>query len=1208
MTTDAPPRVGNPYVGPTSFRLGDPLYGRDREEEDLLDLLIAERIVLLYSPSGAGKTSLIQAALVPALQEAGFEVLPVIRVTHALEPRPGMPTPRNRYVLGTLLSLEEGVPPDRQRPVEELATLTLRQYMEAYADRDRRPGNEVLVFDQFEEVLTADPTDEAAKHQFFAELGEMLRDRGHWALFSMREDFLAALDPYLRHVPTRFRTTFRLDLLAVPEALDAIRLPARTAGVDFTEEAANQLVDDLRRVRVQRPSGDTEDAYGAYVEPVQLQVACRLLWSTLPPGADRITRADVEALGDVDRALGDYYADRVRTIAAETGVRESVIRDWFEDRLITPQGLRGEVLEGPEVPGQAGRTLLGRLVDAHLVRAESRRQATWYELAHDRLIEPVRRDNTAWRAQHMTSFERAARLWAEEGRPDRLLLLGTDLAAAESDAAVLAGALKAREHDFLEASRRADEQQRREARSAAMLRRSTRRLWVAVALVTLLALTAGFFLVRSRDAEGKAKNQETVTRMIVGIQQNLGRDQPLAVALAGSLADKYGTAQLSDQAREVLYLAAESPVSLVLRGHRGRAVSGVISGDGTDVAVAGLHDVQIWGRQKGDRRAHLALRSGEVINAMDISRDGQTVAVGLTNGTLLAWHVKSGTPQRWKEGTGEVWWVSVSPDGTRVASVGAGNRAALWSIDGRLERELQPTSSALPGPVAFSQDGREVVGDGGAMDAVVWDVESGAQIHRVPLPAPASQLLIGPNDTELASITATAVSVWDVASGNLLRSYTASASASQGSFLNVNVDLSQALEVDSYGTVTTYDLATGNSLASVSVPGAAPWGAGFDYRDSGDVFVLGNAIDPSFWRLTPTNSYKYVKAAAVKGSRVVGAWSDGVIRVWDRDAPRGLGRVMTRTDMSGDDVVYRLAVDGNGDRVAAATSDGRVRVWDAGTGALLATLEQLDPVTQAPNTSAFWYADLTPDGTGIVAGGASGGVGLWDAGSGTELREILPPQRLGLSQLGLSQIVVSPDGSNALVAFYFPPNGGATDEESARSPEALLAPLSGKGKPVPLRLPGARDAARGTGPSEYVTAAAFDRDGTTVDVGTSTGRVVAFDVRSGRAVWHAVAHHGFVRSIVVDDHTGTLLTTGSDNRVALLDPARHARSRQIASSSSLMAALLTSDGKGVAQFSGDGGLGHVPLEDRKLMDLVRSKVLRSPSHDDCEFYGLSSSC
>jgi hypothetical protein len=57
--TDALP---NPYVGPRSFTARDPvegrnLYGRDRELQELLQLLTVERIVLLFSPSGAGPTS-----------------------------------------------------------------------------------------------------------------------------------------------------------------------------------------------------------------------------------------------------------------------------------------------------------------------------------------------------------------------------------------------------------------------------------------------------------------------------------------------------------------------------------------------------------------------------------------------------------------------------------------------------------------------------------------------------------------------------------------------------------------------------------------------------------------------------------------------------------------------------------------------------------------------------------------------------------------------------------------------------------------------------------------------------------------------------------------------------------------------------------------------------------------------------------------------
>ena len=53
MSTPAPARP-NPYVGPRAFKTGEALFGRDREVVRLLELLIAERIVLLYSPSGAG--------------------------------------------------------------------------------------------------------------------------------------------------------------------------------------------------------------------------------------------------------------------------------------------------------------------------------------------------------------------------------------------------------------------------------------------------------------------------------------------------------------------------------------------------------------------------------------------------------------------------------------------------------------------------------------------------------------------------------------------------------------------------------------------------------------------------------------------------------------------------------------------------------------------------------------------------------------------------------------------------------------------------------------------------------------------------------------------------------------------------------------------------------------------------------------------------
>src|ERR671928_1345625 len=77
---EAPAPPAEPYVGPRPVGQGEVLYGRDHELATLVDLVIAKRIVLLYSPSGAGKTSLVNAGVIPALQAEEFVVLPVIRV------------------------------------------------------------------------------------------------------------------------------------------------------------------------------------------------------------------------------------------------------------------------------------------------------------------------------------------------------------------------------------------------------------------------------------------------------------------------------------------------------------------------------------------------------------------------------------------------------------------------------------------------------------------------------------------------------------------------------------------------------------------------------------------------------------------------------------------------------------------------------------------------------------------------------------------------------------------------------------------------------------------------------------------------------------------------------------------------------------------------------------------------------------------------
>jgi len=149
----------NPYVGPRPFEPGETLYGRAYEVHELQNLLIAERIVLFYSPSGAGKTSLLQAALIPRL-EPKFEVLPLARVNET--PPAGLSV--NRYIYSLLAYLERPLPPAQRTPPEKLAKFTLTKYLRACRmSSQAKPGRMVLILDQFEEILTLDPTNQAEK-------------------------------------------------------------------------------------------------------------------------------------------------------------------------------------------------------------------------------------------------------------------------------------------------------------------------------------------------------------------------------------------------------------------------------------------------------------------------------------------------------------------------------------------------------------------------------------------------------------------------------------------------------------------------------------------------------------------------------------------------------------------------------------------------------------------------------------------------------------------------------------------------------------------------------------------------------------------------------------------------------------------------------------------------------------------------------------
>ena len=248
----------------------------------------------------------------------------------------------------------------------------------------------VLIVDQFEEIFTTFQERWQDQEEFFKQLGQALADDPFLSvILCMREDYLAQLEAFDHLIPGRFRSRYRIEPLRADAALEAVRMPAEQAGRAFMAGVAEQLVDSLRQITTQSQTGAVNTVIGRYVEAMQLQVVCYQLWEHLkdrPSGP--ITVDDLQAAGDVDRALTEFYEDTLAAVLADAAatVTERQLRRWFDEVLITSYGTRNIVFQGENDTAGMPNRVVGLLQHRYLVRAERIGGGTWIELAHDRMI------------------------------------------------------------------------------------------------------------------------------------------------------------------------------------------------------------------------------------------------------------------------------------------------------------------------------------------------------------------------------------------------------------------------------------------------------------------------------------------------------------------------------------------------------------------------------------------------------------------------------------------------------------------------------------------------------------------------------------------------------------------------------------------------------------------------------------------------------
>jgi WD40 repeat protein len=766
-----PERIACPYPGMRPFADGFErfFFGRDAEIEGMVRHFRNHRFLFVIGPSGSGKSSLVRAGLLPALERSRTVPPGYWRFRQM---RPGArPVERLADVL-------EG---DPSAPEPALARLL---------DADPPAGRLLLVIDQFEELFTQ--VEERAERSRFLDALAALRASERCALLiALRADFYADL---MTSAFPPIDPSERLEVRPLRgEALrQAIERPARDVGVHLepgllerlladaadepgvlplVQETMALLWDGMKRRLI--PLGDYErlggdgrsglavamankaDATLADLSPQQQKIARRIFLRLVQFGEGRsdtrrqLTIDELRSAGD-DRALFDRTLDHL-----------------IANRLLTPD--RPSEARGPVVDIAHEMLIIGWPRSQQWVK--ERREA---ELARRR-------------------FEAKAKDWARRDRVGGLLDM---VELAEADHWIRADAeelgCEPLLQEYVDASRA--ELDRIEAR---------RRLGIAILAVAaglIITLIIAFLVVREQDAriiasqerdraeeqkaaaeeqarlrvEAEDQRDEALSRQLAA-QAVANRDEQIDLALL--LGVEACRIRPTVEARNALYSAMESHPDIrafLLRD--GPAVSEVVfSPDGKTLAANLVDGSIVFVDAASRRRLGEPLRGrGGPLSLPVFTRGGKVLATLDGDGTsVFFWDVATREPlgEPLRTGPEKVEDLACDLEGTLLAKATGLGSLSLWDLrtrthlaDDRIGREKDVWT------VALSPDGKALACGKNDHSVVWWDL-SGPEPRRTELPGsskggeqniPVHGLAFSPDGKRLASGWPGNIVVWDL--------------------------------------------------------------------------------------------------------------------------------------------------------------------------------------------------------------------------------------------------------------------------------------------------------------------------------------------------------------------------------------------------------------------------------------------------------------
>jgi HEAT repeat protein len=388
------PSLPEPYPGLRPYREDeqDKFFGRDADAEILIDKILTNRLTLLFAASGVGKSSLLQAAVIPHLRSPTGENLTVVyHIDWVSEPVRSV-----REAVVNALRKDNVL---REDTDADSSGETLAELLEFCSLFVRPPL--VLILDQFEEFFRYQ-RNKGDFQTFIDQLTAVIVDKSLPVslVLSMREDFALELDAFKPKLPTiLFENFYRLKKLEREATRRAIATPVEQLGYCYEPALLETLLTDLLSRELDRNPNSAVAELRTTVEPPYLQIVCAELWVLNKADPEKTLRlATYEKAGRAKGILKRYLDGVLQKFSAD----EKQLASRAFDHLVSHRGVKvaytARALAKTLLVNEVKLTkILDRLENVRILRKQQREEEMWYELYHDMFSGSIEDWNTVWK-------------------------------------------------------------------------------------------------------------------------------------------------------------------------------------------------------------------------------------------------------------------------------------------------------------------------------------------------------------------------------------------------------------------------------------------------------------------------------------------------------------------------------------------------------------------------------------------------------------------------------------------------------------------------------------------------------------------------------------------------------------------------------------------------------------------------------------------